>query len=81
MISLTHLDPVMARSRVLDTAEAAAFCRFSVPHWRRLYRAGMVPAPVRLSTRKYGWRIGDLVEWIEANRAEVQEQSRSRLET
>ena len=61
----------LARHRVLDTAEAAAFCRLSVPHWRRLYRAKKVPAPVRLSARKYGWRIGDLVDWIETRRTEA----------
>jgi predicted DNA-binding transcriptional regulator AlpA len=55
----------MARRRLLDTAEAAEFCKLSIPHWRRLYRAGKVPSPVRLSTRKYGWRLGDLVDFID----------------
>jgi len=68
---LDHLPADLARHRVLDTAEAAAFCKISVPHWRRLYRAQKVPAPVRLSARKYGWRIGDLVDWIEARRTEA----------
>src|SRR4051812_17708764 len=71
MATIDDLPSHVTRHRVLDTAEAAAFCRFSVPHWRRLYRSGDVPAPVRLSTRKYGWRIGDLIDWIEANRAEA----------
>jgi predicted DNA-binding transcriptional regulator AlpA len=58
----------LARHRVLDTSEAAGFCKVSVPHWRRLYRAKKVPMPVRLTVRKYGWRVGDLVDWIEAKR-------------
>lgn len=52
--------------RVLSTAEAAALLNFSVPHFRRLYRSGGVPAPLQLSTRKLGWRAGDLVDWIAA---------------
>src|SRR5687768_3000171 len=71
MATIDDLPSHVTRHRVLDTAEAAAFCRFSVPHWRRLYRSGDAPAPVRLSTRKYGWRIGDLIDWIGANRAEA----------
>jgi predicted DNA-binding transcriptional regulator AlpA len=73
MDTLTKLPADIIRRRVLTTGEAAAFCRFSIPHWRRLYRAGKVPRPVRLSARKYGWRIGDLVDWIEASRAEATE--------
>jgi predicted DNA-binding transcriptional regulator AlpA len=69
MGAFDYLPTEIVRSRVLDTAEAAAFCNFSVPHWRRLYRARKVPPPMRLSTRKYGWRLGDLVDWIDHNRA------------
>lgn len=64
-MSIDTLPPELARHRVLDTAEAAAFCRLSVPHWRRMYRAGTAPKPIRLSERKYGWRAGDLVDWLE----------------
>jgi predicted DNA-binding transcriptional regulator AlpA len=69
-LSLDQLPADVVRHRVLDTAEAAEFCKFSVAHWRRLHRSNQVPSPVRLSTRKYGWRIGDLVEWIEARRTQ-----------
>jgi predicted DNA-binding transcriptional regulator AlpA len=65
-ITFDSLPPDMARRRILDTAEAAEFCKLSVPHWRRLYRTGKVPRPVRLSARKYGWRLGDLVDFIDA---------------
>jgi len=64
-ITLDYLPPDMARRRILNTAEAAEFCKLSVPHWRRLYRTGKVPRPVRLSARKYGWRIGDLLDFID----------------
>jgi prophage regulatory protein len=65
-ITFSHLPPEVTRCRILDTAEAAEFCKLSVPHWRRLYRTGKVPRPVRLSARKYGWRIGDLIDFIDA---------------
>ena len=65
-ITFDHLPPDFARRRLLDTAEAAEFCKLSIPHWRRLYRSGKVPKPVRLSARKYGWRVGDLLDFIDA---------------
>ncbi len=64
--SLHALPADLARHKVLNTAEAAAFCNFSIPHWRRKYRAGEVPAPLKLSARKLGWRAGDLVDWLQA---------------
>lgn len=63
---LRHLPVSIALNRVLDTSEAAAFCGFSVPHWRRLYRSGRAPPPIRLSARKLGWRTGDLINWLQA---------------
>lgn len=61
---LTSLPPDIARNRALNTAQAAAFLNLSIPHFRRLYRANKVPAPVRLSERKLAWRAGDLSDWI-----------------
>lgn len=63
--STTALEDV-SWHRVLSTAEAAALLNFSIPHLRRLYRNGSVPAPMRLSARKLGWRTGDLIDWLAA---------------
>ena len=63
-VYLDSLPPDMARTRVVSSAEAAAFCGFSVHHWRRLNRAGKVPKPVRLSGSKLGWQQGALVDFI-----------------
>ena len=60
--SLDALPADISRHKVLNTAEAAAFLNFSIPHFRRLYRSGGVPAPIQLSTRKLGWRASDLVD-------------------
>ena len=62
--TLEKLPPDLARHRVLSTSEAAEFCKLSVPHWRRLYRLRRAPQPMRLGTRKLGWRIGDLIDWL-----------------
>jgi predicted DNA-binding transcriptional regulator AlpA len=62
--SLVTLPGDLTRYKVLNTAQAAEFCNISVPHWRRLYRAGKVPSPIQLSSRKLGWRAGDLIDWL-----------------
>lgn len=67
---INSLPADLARHRVLNTAKAAAFVSLSVPHFRRLYRSSGVPAPIKLSTRRLGWRAGDLIDWI-ASRSEV----------
>ncbi len=61
---MNYLPDGIARQRVLNTSEAAAFLNFSVPHFRRLYRSGVVPAPIQLGLRKLGWRTGDLIDWV-----------------
>jgi predicted DNA-binding transcriptional regulator AlpA len=71
MLPLRNLPPHLERHRLLDTRESASFCGLSIPHWRRLYRAGRTTKPIRLSERKYGWRIGDLVDWIESRQAKA----------
>lgn len=60
--TLDFLPPELARSRILGSADAAAFWGVSLPHWRRLYRLNQVPEPIRLSERRLGWRIGDLID-------------------
>jgi predicted DNA-binding transcriptional regulator AlpA len=77
---LRELHPDMARHRVLNTVEAATFLNFSVPHFRRLYRSGGVPAPMQLSTRKLGWKAGDLIDWVAARESRpVTSHSRSEI--
>ena len=66
------MDESLARSRVLDTRETAAFLSVSVSQLRRLYRGGKVPKPLRISARKYGWRTSDLVDLVDRRAAEAQ---------
>jgi predicted DNA-binding transcriptional regulator AlpA len=60
--TLASLPPDLGRNRVLDAAVASAFWGVSLPHWRRLYRTGIVPRPIKIGERKLGWRIGALAD-------------------
>lgn len=66
MSQLAHLPPDIARRRVLGTKDAAAFIGLSVPTFRRMKDRKAVPAPILLSERRLGWRIGDLADWLDA---------------
>ena len=59
-----HLSPDLEKHRILDTSQSAQFIGLSVPHFRRLYRSGKAPKPLLIGDRKYGWRAGDLVQWL-----------------
>jgi predicted DNA-binding transcriptional regulator AlpA len=64
--TLANLPSDLGRNRVLDAAEASAFWGISLPHWRRLYRAGKVPRPIKIGDRKLGWRVGALADGLAA---------------
>jgi predicted DNA-binding transcriptional regulator AlpA len=64
--ALANLPFDLGRNRVVDAAAASAFWGISLPHWRRLYRAGKVPRPIKIGERKLGWRVGALVDALKA---------------
>lgn len=68
--TLNNLPSDLGRSRVLDAATASAFWGVSLPHWRRLYRTGKVPQPLKIGERKLGWRVGVLADALAAREAE-----------
>jgi prophage regulatory protein len=67
----SDLPEELARRRVLTTRRAAAFVGRSVVHWRRLHLEGKTPKPIRLGVRAMGWRIGDLVDWMDQKMREA----------
>lgn len=67
----TRLPKDIALHCVLRTREAADFCGVSVSHWRRLYWRGCLPAPILLGERRLGWRVGDLIEWLQVRQLVV----------
>lgn len=70
MTGLNNLPPQLIRERIIDAKLSAAFWGVSLPHWRRLYRAGKVPRPIKIGERKLGWRVGALADCLAA-RAEI----------
>ena len=64
MSTLANLPSDLNRERLLDTEQTAEFLGMSVPHLRRLYRTKRVPDPIRIGERKYGWRLGQLIEFV-----------------
>ena len=64
MARTTALPSDLSTMRILGTLQAAELCNLSVTHWRRLYRSGAAPNPVKLGSRKLGWRVSDLTEWM-----------------
>jgi prophage regulatory protein len=55
-----QLPPALADEALVGARDAAAFLNYSVSHFRTLYRAGIVPPPVKLSGRKLGWKVSTL---------------------
>jgi prophage regulatory protein len=56
--------------RVLSVQQAAELFGVSVATFRRQHWAGKTPPPIRLSERRIGWRVRDLLEHLE-KRSEV----------
>ena len=70
-MNLNDLPAEIARSRVLSTRDAAEFCGYDVQAWRRMLHEGTIPTPIQLSERKRGWRVGDLVDFVNRRAAEA----------
>lgn len=51
----------LVRERILSAKQAAELRGISISTWRRLYWAGKTPPAVRVSDRRLGWRVRDLI--------------------
>ena len=51
--------------RVVSESAAAQYCSLSLVHFRRLRRDNKGPKHVRLSTRRIGYRVRDLLNWLD----------------
>lgn len=69
MSALASLPADIARRRVVKTKDAAAFIGLSVPTLRRRLKTKDVPAPIKLSDRLFGWRMGDLSDFLDCREA------------
>ena len=53
-------------SRILSARQGAALLGVSLATYRRQYRAGRLPAAIRVSERRIGWRVRDLLAHLDA---------------
>jgi predicted DNA-binding transcriptional regulator AlpA len=60
----------LARNRVISTADAAEYIGVDIQLFRKMIKTGAVPAPIQLSERVRGWRLGELSDWVAARAAE-----------
>ena len=63
-------DPLPARRSppspgVLPTREAAEYVGLSYAEWRAMHARGETPPAICVGVRKQGWKLGDLIQWIE----------------
>ena len=58
------LPDALGQERVLSARQAAELYGVSIAKFRRQYWAGKTPPPVRLSERRLGWRVRDLLEHL-----------------
>lgn len=60
----TLLPDSIAGERILRAQQAAELLGISVATLRRLHWAGRLPPVVRLSERRIGWRVRDLIDHL-----------------
>jgi predicted DNA-binding transcriptional regulator AlpA len=58
------LPDVLGQERILSAQQAAELFGVSVATFRRQYWAGKVPPALRVSDRRLGWRVRDLIEHL-----------------
>jgi predicted DNA-binding transcriptional regulator AlpA len=58
------LPDVLGQERVLSAQQAAELYGVSVATFRRQYWAGKVPPALRVSDRRLGWRVRDLIDHL-----------------
>lgn len=55
------LPETVTADRIVSADQGAELYGISVATYRRLHRAGRIPAAIRISDRRLGWRLGDLL--------------------
>lgn len=52
---------------------------FTPDHLRRLWKRGLFPQPLQISEHRIGWRLADILKWIESRQPiETGQPARSR---
>lgn len=64
-----ELPPEIARQRVLCEKDAAAFVGLSAMTLERMRKLGTAPKHLVLSPRRLGYRVADLLKWLDERAA------------
>lgn len=65
MVGIVDFGPRIERQRLLTAKDAAAFLGISLTNFRRGYWEGRLPQPVRISERRLGWRVQELIDFVD----------------
>jgi predicted DNA-binding transcriptional regulator AlpA len=60
------LPPGLDALRILSARQASELLGISLATLRRLYWAGKLPAAIRISERRLGWRVADLLAYAQS---------------
>ena len=71
IMSTKALPTELTAHRILSATQASALLGMSLATFRRAYRRAIVPPPIQIGLRKYGWRASDLVAFLEKKVAEA----------
>lgn len=64
-----ELPPEIARQRVVDEKTAAQFVGLSAMTLERMRKLGTAPKHIALSPRRLGYRVADLLSWLDQRAA------------
>lgn len=56
---------IVERNRLIGTDELAKILNYSPVHIRRMTREKKLPSPVRIGSRKLGWRLTDIAALLD----------------
>jgi predicted DNA-binding transcriptional regulator AlpA len=64
--TIENLPPEFGRHRVLTLRQTCDFTGLAYATVRAMHARGKMPPAIRIGTRKLGWRLGDLIDWIQS---------------
>jgi predicted DNA-binding transcriptional regulator AlpA len=65
---IASLPVELATRRVLSIEASAEFIGVSVNTCRRMYESGTLPKPISLNSRKLGYQVCTLIDWLEVRK-------------
>lgn len=74
------LNDQVARLRIVNKKELKELVGYSDVHILRLEKAGKFPRRVQIGENRVGWRLGDILDWLDAKQSAVPKAHLSELE-